>query len=41
MCIRDRLYAVIALYVGGVLVELTVNGSNVMRVATILSLIHI
>jgi uncharacterized membrane-anchored protein YitT (DUF2179 family) len=31
------LYAVIALYVGGVLVEVTLNGSNVMRVATIIT----
>ena len=31
------LYAVIALYVGGVLVEVTLNGSNIMRVATIIT----
>jgi uncharacterized membrane-anchored protein YitT (DUF2179 family) len=31
------LYAVIALYIGGVLVEVTLNGSNVMRVATIIT----
>ncbi len=31
------LYAIIALYVGGVLVEVTLNGSNVMRVATIIT----
>jgi uncharacterized membrane-anchored protein YitT (DUF2179 family) len=31
------LYAVIALYIGGVLVEVTLNGSNVMRVATIVT----
>jgi uncharacterized membrane-anchored protein YitT (DUF2179 family) len=31
------LYAVIALYVGGAVVELTLNGSNVMRVATIIT----
>ncbi len=32
------LYAVIALYVGGVLVEVTLNGSNIMRVATIITI---
>jgi len=31
------LYAIVALYVGGVLVEVTLNGSNVMRVATIIT----
>lgn len=31
------LYAVIGLYVGGVLVEVTLNGSNIMRVATIIT----
>lgn len=31
------LYAVIALYVGGVLVEVTLNGTNIMRVATIIT----
>jgi uncharacterized membrane-anchored protein YitT (DUF2179 family) len=31
------LYAIIALYVGGVLVEVTLNGSNIMRVATIIT----
>ncbi len=31
------LYAVIALYVGGVLVEVTLNGPNIMRVATIIT----
>lgn len=31
------LYAVIALYVGGVLVEVTLNGPNVMRVAAIIT----
>jgi len=31
------LYAVIGLYVGGVVTEVTVNGSNIMRVATIIT----
>ncbi|WP_374688381.1 YitT family protein [Promineifilum sp.] len=34
---EHALYAVIGLYVGGVMVELTLNGSNVMRVATIVT----
>ena len=34
---EHALYAIIALYVGGVLVEVTLNGSNVMRVATIIT----
>lgn len=34
---EKALYAVIALYVGGVLVEVTLNGSNIMRVATIIT----
>jgi uncharacterized membrane-anchored protein YitT (DUF2179 family) len=31
------LYAVIGLYVGGVVTEITLNGSNIMRVATIIT----
>ncbi|HEY1409170.1 MAG TPA: YitT family protein [Promineifilum sp.] len=31
------LYAVIALYIGGVMVEVTLNGSNIMRVVTIIT----
>lgn len=31
------LYAVIALYIGGVVTEVTLNGSNIMRVATIIT----
>lgn len=34
---EHALYAVIGLYVGGVVTEVTVNGSNIMRVATIIT----